>query len=178
MPKTKRGLLWISLSTCHLIAGAKSSWNCSLGELLIKGGVDINVGGMHGVPITVATLRRNVKLVQMLVKAGANVGVSDKLTNGKSSVHSGYGGCCGYLGGCICLCTPFIGPYFLRKKVKAASGIKEGNGVTYFFTVCCNWCSLMQLYQEGLTQGKVEPCCGECCGGGHFVGERKQRQVG
>lgn len=82
-----------------------------------------------------------------------------------AKVHSGYGGCYGYLGGCICLCTPFIGPYFLRKKVEAASGIKEDNGVTYFFTVCCNWCSLMQLYQEGLTQGKIESCAGDVeCG--------------
>lgn len=84
-----------------------------------------------------------------------------------AKLWSAYDGCGGYIGGCICAMSPFCGPYYLRNMVAKGSGIKESDVASCLVATPspCEWCSFMQMYQEGLAQGKIESCCGdvECC---------------
>ena len=60
---------------------------------------------------------------------------------------------------------PLLGTYYLRNMVAKGTGIKERGFPSFCAASCCIYYAFMQIYQEGLAQGKIESCAGDVeCG--------------
>ena len=77
-------------------------------------------------------------------------------------VREEYNLCCGTCGGC---CFALLCPCWLRRKATRWSGIDENVCGTCCASICCTYCSMMQIYNESVAQGiSEEACCWEWLG--------------